>query len=377
MSVAMRNKPLEFGRPVTSKRKFKDLLLQKDNQFCADCNAPQPKWASANIGVFLCFKCYNVHRSLDTHISRVLSVGDEWSDDDIDAMIEVGGNSSANSIYEAYIPEGYAKPHPDSSQEERTKFIRSKYEYQEFLKPSLRIVSSKSSHQSSFSKHNADSFRSSYESSFSKRDAHSFRSSHEPSFSMRSADSFRSCHESSFSQCDADSFRSTTSLKNLERTREFIGKLQVKVIKGTNLAIRDMMTSDPYVVLKLGKQTVKTNVIKSNLNPVWNQVLILSVPEAFGPLDLKVFDHDLFSADDIMGEAQVDLQPLIASAIAFGDAGMFDDMQIGKWLKSHDNALKHDSTVNIINGRVKQEISLKLQHVECGELDLELEWIPL
>ncbi|XP_020975759.1 ADP-ribosylation factor GTPase-activating protein AGD12 isoform X2 [Arachis ipaensis] len=345
MSVAMRNKPLEFGRPVKSKRKFKDLLLQKDNQFCADCNAPQPKWASANIGVFLCFKCYNVHRSLDTHISRVLSVGDEWSDDDIDAMIEVGGNSSANSIYEAYIPEGYAKPRPDSSQEERTKFIRSKYEYQEFLKPSLRIVSSKSSHQSSFSKHNADSFRSSYESSFSKRDAHSFRSSHEPSFSMRSADSFRSCHESSFSQCDADSFRSTTSLKNLERTREFIGKLQVKVIKGTNLAIRDMMTSDPYVVLKLGKQ--------------------------------KVFDHDLFSADDIMGEAQVDLQPLIASAMAFGDAGMFDDMQIGKWLKSHDNALKHDSTVNIINGKVKQEISLKLQHVECGELDLELEWIPL
>lgn len=35
---------------------------------------------------------------------------------------------------------------------------------------------------------------------------------------------------------------------------EFIGMLKIKVIKGTNLAIRDMLSSDPYVVLALGKQ---------------------------------------------------------------------------------------------------------------------------
>ena len=35
---------------------------------------------------------------------------------------------------------------------------------------------------------------------------------------------------------------------------EFIGLLKVKVVKGTNLAIRDMMTSDPYVILTLGRQ---------------------------------------------------------------------------------------------------------------------------
>lgn len=91
----------------------------------------------------------------------------------------------------------------------------------------------------------------------------------------------------------------------------------------------------------------------------------------------KVFDHDTFSADDIMGEADIDLQSLITSAMAFGDAGMFGDMQIGKWLKSDDNALIEDSTVNIVDGKVKQMMSLKLQDVESGELDLELEWIPL
>ncbi|XP_061362575.1 ADP-ribosylation factor GTPase-activating protein AGD12-like isoform X1 [Gastrolobium bilobum] len=327
--MAMNNKRLEFARPASSKRRLKDLLIQKDNRFCADCGASDPKWASANIGVFVCLKCCGVHRSLGTHISKILSVTlDEWSGDEIDSMIEVGGNSSANSIYEAYIPEGYTKPGPDASHEHRAKFIRSKYERQEFLKPSLRIVSGKSTLQSSFSKRIMDSFRS-------------------------------------------------TSSSHMEGMVEFIGMLKVKVIKGTDLAIRDMRSSDPYVILKLGKQTVQTSVIKSNLNPVWNEELMLSVPQQFGALNLKVFDHDLFSADDIMGEAELDLQPLITSAMAFGDAGMFDDMQIGKWLKSHDNALIDDSTVNIIDGKVKQEMSIKLQNVESGVLDLELEWIPL
>lgn len=49
---------------------------------------------------------------------------DEWSEDEVDAMIEVGGNASANSIYEAYFPEGYTKPGPDASNEQRSKFIR-------------------------------------------------------------------------------------------------------------------------------------------------------------------------------------------------------------------------------------------------------------
>lgn len=35
---------------------------------------------------------------------------------------------------------------------------------------------------------------------------------------------------------------------------EFIGMLKIKVVKGTNLAIRDMLSSDPYVVLTLGQQ---------------------------------------------------------------------------------------------------------------------------
>ncbi|XP_042403800.1 ADP-ribosylation factor GTPase-activating protein AGD12-like isoform X2 [Zingiber officinale] len=304
--------------------------MKSDNRICADCSAPDPKWVSANIGVFLCLKCSEVHRSLGVDTSKVLSLTlDEWSESDMESVIEVGGNSYANSIYEAFLPRNYPKPKPDSSEEDRTKFIRSKYVLQEFLTPSLRIVSTKSSFQ--------------YVES---------------------------------SKSSASTFGSKSTKKNVE-TGQFIGNLKVKVVRGSKLAVRDMLTSDPYVVLMLGQQKAQTTVKNSNLNPVWNEELTFSIPPNYGALKLQVYDHDVISADDIMGEAEIDLQAMITAALAFGDSDIPGNMQVGKWLKTSDNALVEDSLVNIVDGRIKQELHLKLQNVESGEMELELEWLPL
>lgn len=245
----------QFGKPPPTKKRLKDLLMQKDNLVCADCRTPDPKWASVNIGVFLCLKCCGVHRSLGTHISKVLSVTlDEWSKEQVDSMVEVGGNAAANSIYEAYIPEGVRKPGANASHEERAQFIRSKYELQDFLKPGLRISSTKKS------------------SSSSKK-----MTSVQTSFSKRIVDTILGSSSSSLS---------SSSTNKMEGMVEFIGLLKVKVIKGTNLAIRDMLSSDPYVVLTLGHQA-QTTIIQSNLNPVWNEELMLSVPQGFGTVKMR------------------------------------------------------------------------------------------
>ena len=90
-----------------------------------------------------------------------------------------------------------------------------------------------------------------------------------------------------------------------------------------------------------------------------------------------MYDYDTFSADDIMGEAEVDIQPLMTAATAFGDTELLSDMQVGRWLKTSDNALVEDSPINIVSGKIRQEISLKLQNVESGEIHLHLEWLPL
>ncbi|CAA2990737.1 C2-DOMAIN ABA-RELATED 1, partial [Olea europaea subsp. europaea] len=57
------------------------------------------------------------------------------------------------------------------------------------------------------------------------------------------------------------------------------GLLRVNVIRGIDLAIRDTISSDPYVILRMGKQKLKTRVVKRNVNPEWNDQLTLSIDD--------------------------------------------------------------------------------------------------
>ncbi|XP_078431469.1 protein C2-DOMAIN ABA-RELATED 9-like isoform X2 [Wolffia australiana] len=104
------------------------------------------------------------------------------------------------------------------------------------------------------------------------------------------------------------------------------GTLRVKVIRGWNLAVRDFLTSDPYVVLTSGCKRVKTKVINSNLNPVWNEELTLCVVDPRRPIKLEVFDKDTFSRDDPMGKGEIDIQPLIEAGMFLTDTRLSGDI---------------------------------------------------
>jgi len=43
---------------------------------------------------------------------------------------------------------------------------------------------------------------------------------------------------------------------------EFVGLIKVDILRGTNLAIRDVMSSDPYVILNLGHQVSNSKFTK-------------------------------------------------------------------------------------------------------------------
>ncbi|XP_057896291.1 stromal membrane-associated protein 2 [Melospiza georgiana] len=112
------------------------LLAEDENKFCADCQAKGPRWASWNIGVFICIRCAGIHRNLGVHISRVKSVNlDQWTQEQIQCVQEMG-NGKANRLYEAYLPENFRRPQTDQAVES---FIRDKYEKKKYMDRSIDI----------------------------------------------------------------------------------------------------------------------------------------------------------------------------------------------------------------------------------------------
>ncbi|XP_019737764.1 stromal membrane-associated protein 1-like isoform X2 [Hippocampus comes] len=88
-----------------------------------------PRWASWNLGVFMCIRCAGIHRNLGVHISRVKSVNlDQWTPEQIQSMVDMG-NGRAKQLYEAHLPENFSRPQTDQSVEV---FIRDKYERKKY-----------------------------------------------------------------------------------------------------------------------------------------------------------------------------------------------------------------------------------------------------
>ncbi|XP_069478656.1 stromal membrane-associated protein 2 isoform X2 [Ambystoma mexicanum] len=112
------------------------LLQEEENRVCADCKAKGPRWASWNIGVFVCIRCAGIHRNLGVHISRVKSVNlDQWTQEQIQCMQEMG-NKKANRLYEAHLPDSFRRPQADPSVEA---FIREKYEKKKYMDRSVDL----------------------------------------------------------------------------------------------------------------------------------------------------------------------------------------------------------------------------------------------
>uniref|UniRef100_A0A6N2JWM3 ABC-type xenobiotic transporter n=1 Tax=Salix viminalis TaxID=40686 RepID=A0A6N2JWM3_SALVM len=343
-------------------KRLEQLLSQSGNKICADCGFPDPKWVSISFGVFICIKCSGIHRSLGVHLTKVLSIKlDEWTDEQVNTLIDLGGNTAANKKFEAFIPDDYQKPKPDASIEERSDFIRGKYEQKQFSncdeQMSCPFPGPRSTLSSSSSSHCSPQDKKQFEKQATRH---------------RIGIAFRN----SWGRKDTE-YKNPKKSSSLAGMVEFVGLIKVNVVKGTNLAVRDVVTSDPYVVLALGQQSVRTRVIKNNLNPIWNESLMLSIPEQIPPLKVFVYDKDKFTTDDFMGEAEIDIQPLVSAAKAYENSTITESMQLGKWIAGQENTLVKDGIISLADGKVKQEISLKLKNVERGVLEIELECVPL
>ncbi|KAK2435052.1 ADP-ribosylation factor GTPase-activating protein AGD4 [Trifolium repens] len=108
------------------------------NDKCAECSAPEPDWASLNLGILLCIECSGVHRNFGVHISKVRSITLDvrvWEPTILELFNNLG-NTYCNSIWEGLLQLGDErvgesnvplKPCSTDPSQHKEKYIQAKY----------------------------------------------------------------------------------------------------------------------------------------------------------------------------------------------------------------------------------------------------------
>lgn len=133
------SKGLDALKGIEQPPELQEVLNAAENQICADCGVENARWASVNLGIFMCLECAAVHRSLGVRISRVCSTElDAWRSEWIDVCRNVG-NFVASQYYE-YGDTGNLRFDKQTAETKfagdarrlRELWIRAKYECQAF-----------------------------------------------------------------------------------------------------------------------------------------------------------------------------------------------------------------------------------------------------
>ncbi|XP_039032073.1 protein C2-DOMAIN ABA-RELATED 4-like [Hibiscus syriacus] len=155
-----------------------------------------------------------------------------------------------------------------------------------------------------------------------------------------------------------------------------MGLLRIHVKRGVNLAVRDALSNDPYIVVKMGHQRLKTRIVKRDVNPEWNDDLTMSITDPNIPIKLTVYDHDTFTKDDKMGDTEFEVRPYIEALRMHTNLEEIPNGTVLSILQPNtSNCMAEESHVYLNQGKIVQDLVLRLRNVECGELEIQLEWI--
>ena len=84
-----------------------------------------------------------------------------------------------------------------------------------------------------------------------------------------------------------------------------------------------------------------------------------------------MYDRDIFF-DDKMGEAEFDIKPFLETVKTRFEEGTHDGTIIRTIDPNRQNCLAEESQIVWKDGKVVQNMCLRLKNVECGEVELQL-----
>lgn len=88
----------------------------------------------------------------------------------------------------------------------------------------------------------------------------------------------------------------------------------------------------------------------------------------------EVYDKDTFSRDDEMGDADLDIKPLL-EALRMHLNDLPNETIIASVKPTRTNCLAEESYITWSKGEVIQNIVLRLRNVVSGEIEIQLRWI--
>lgn len=150
-------------------------------------------------------------------------------------------------------------------------------------------------------------------------------------------------------------------------------------------------------------QKLKTRVVKKNTNPEWNEELTLTVADPNLPIKVVsaeiqaesslrrtflanesfhllvmqlVYDKDTFTLDDKMGDAEFHIGPFLEAQRMRLDSYPGGTV-ISRVQPSRQNCYAQESCIVWKDGKVVQNMVLRLRNVESGEVELQIRWVDV
>ena len=102
--------------------------------------------------------------------------------------------------------------------------------------------------------------------------------------------------------------KSKYSLRNTFENMEDIGRMSITIVRAENLTAADLGgKSDPFAVVQLGNERLRTHTVYKTLHPEWNKTFDLDIRDLSHVLYITVFDEDSNGRAEFLGKIALSL----------------------------------------------------------------------